>query len=228
MTIQSQSPLPTLHIDLVVDTICPWCYIGRRRLQKAVAQRPGLDIRVRTRSFLLNPNMPDEGVDQVTYMSRRFGNEQRIGRILDAIEDVGRAEEIPFNFERVEKVPNSLNSHRLIRLSADLGRQEQIVDALYEAHFVDGRDIGDPWTLIDIAAENGYDSEMVQGYLEGLNGVEQVLTDNAWAHRQGINGVPTYLFEGGPALSGAHEPQVLLRLIDVAKELAGQTLLRDD
>ncbi|GAB6053751.1 DsbA family oxidoreductase [Magnetospira thiophila] len=219
MTAQSQSPLPTLHVDLVIDTICPWCYIGRSRLQKAVAQRPGLDIRIRIRSFLLNPNMPGEGMDQEDYMARRFGNEQRIARILDSIEEVGRREDIPFAFERITRAPNSLDSHRLLRLAANLGRQGEMADALYHAYFAEGRDIGDIWTLVDIASEVGFDPAITQPFLQGMTGVDDVLAENSWAHRQGINGVPAFLFEGGPALSGAHEPQVLLRLIDVAKEL---------
>ncbi len=208
-----------IRVDVILDTVCPWCYIGKRRLDKALAMRPDLHAEIRFHAFLLNPNMPREGVDQATYLGRRFGNEQRVARVLAAIEEAGQSESIRFAFDRIRRAPNSVDSHRLIHLAADKDAGERMVEALYRAYFEDGRDIGHPRELAAIAGEQGFDSDMVRAFLLGTSGIEDVLQDNAWAHRRGANGVPTFLFEGGPALSGAHEPKVLARMLDVSREL---------
>ncbi len=213
------APAHRIRVDVILDTVCPWCYIGKRRLDKALRLRPDLHAEIRFHAFLLNPNMPREGVDQMTYLTRRFGNEQRIGRVLAAIEEAGQSEGIGFAFDRIRRAPNSVDSHRLIRLAAERGKAEPMVEALYRAHFTEGRDIGHPRELAAIAAENGFDFDTIIAHVSGNDGIEGVLQDNAWAHRRGANGVPTFLFEGGPALSGAHDPKVLARMLDVSREL---------
>ena len=180
-----------LHVNYVMDTVCPWCFIGKKRLRTAFDARSDVDPRIRFRAFLLNPNMPREGIDQDTYMTQRFGNTQRVSRILTAVREVGEAVGINFAFERITRTPNSTDSHRMIRLAADRGLAEEMVDALYAAYFIDGRDIGDPHELADIAAGLGFDPQAVLSFLAGTDGIEGVLSDNAWAHRQGANGVPT-------------------------------------
>ena len=205
-----------MRIDIVFDTVCPWGYVGKRRLEEALALRPGRPVTRRWRPFLLNPQMPPDGMDRNTYLIRKFGSEARIKRVYGAISDAGQSVEISFAFDRIQRTPNSVNSHRLVRFADNEGRADDAVEALFHAYFLQGRNIGDGGALIEIGADLGLDTEALAAYLNSDQDVTFVYEENLRAHRQGINSVPSYLFDGEMAISGAHDPQVLARMLDVA------------
>ena len=210
-----------LIIDVVFDTICPWCYIGKNRLERLLADRDGLEATIRWRPFLLNPQMPAEGIDRNVYLAKKFGGEARIQRIFAAMREAGESVGIDFDFDIIERTPNTVDAHRLVGLATDAGKADDVVDRLFRAYFLEGRNTGERDVLADIAAAAGLDSGSVLRHLDGQDGVTTVYEENARAHRLGINGVPSFLFNGHLAISGAQEPQVLGRLLDVAQAMGG-------
>lgn len=207
-----------MQIEYVFDTVCPWCYVGKRRLEHALAQRPDTRVTVLWRPFLLNPDIPPEGIERQTYLDRKFGGATRVQRVHSAVAAAGLAEGITFNFDRITRTPNTLGSHRLIRYAIASGREGDVVEALYKAYFIQGLDIGDKAVLAQIGAEFGLDHDAVMDYLLSDTDATAVLNDNARAHRLGVNGVPCLILDGNYALAGAQEPDILLRLIDIVRE----------
>ncbi|MSO92765.1 MAG: DsbA family oxidoreductase [Rhodospirillales bacterium] len=205
-----------MDIAIISDTVCPWCYIGKRRLEKALASRPNLKVRQRWRPFLLNPEMPPEGIDRNAYLLRKFGSEARIRRIYGAIEEAGQSVEIDFAFDRIGRTPNSVNSHRLVRFAERSGLANEAVEAAFIAYFESGQNIGDTDVLTGIGKEIGLDPAGLRAYLESDEDVQFVYQENADAHRLGVSGVPSFLFNDHMILSGAHEPSVLVRMLDAA------------
>ena len=206
-----------MEIDVFYDIVCPWCYIGKRRLAQALARRPAADVQIQWRAFLLNPHMPAEGVEREIYLIRKFGSESRIRRLQGALVMAGQSVEIPFAFDRIRRTPNSINAHRLAFFAARAGDAGAAVEALFRAFFLEGRDIGDTDVLADIAAETGLDRADVLRYLSGPEDVERVSEENGRAHRLGINGVPAFVFNRRFVVSGAQDPQVLARMLDAAE-----------
>jgi predicted DsbA family dithiol-disulfide isomerase len=207
-----------MNIDVIFDTVCPWCYIGKRRLEQALALRPRLRVTPRWRPFLLNPEMPPEGIDRSAYLVKKFGSEARVRRIYGAISEAGHSVEIPFAFDRIRRTPNSINSHRLVRFADQAGKADAAVEALFHDFFLAGRDIGDTGVLIDIGAAIGLDEPDLRRYLDSDEDVALLYEENARAHRLGVNGVPSYVFNGRMVISGAQEPQILARMLDAAQE----------
>lgn len=207
-----------MKLDIFSDTICPWCFIGKRRLERALAARPQPDLTIRWRTFQLNPTMPPEGMDRRHYFDAKFGSAERASRIYDAIRAAGAAEGIAFAFERIKRTPNTLKSHRLLRLAETQGRQEQTLEALFRAYFLEGRDIGDTAVLADVAGAVGIDAAGTAGWLDGDAEGEAALAEDMLARRHGINGVPCFVFNDRFALSGAQEPEALFQLFDLARE----------
>lgn len=205
-----------MQIDIIFDTVCPWCYIGKRRLEKALAMRPQITARPRWRPFLLNPEMPAEGIDRTAYLIKKFGSEARVRRIYGAIGEAGQSVEIEFAFDRIGRTPNSVDSHRLVRFAEARGRADDMVEALFVEYFLHGRDIGDRAVLLDVGAAKGLDRGALQAYLESDDDVALIYDENARAHRLGINGVPSFAFNDKLVISGAQEPQVMVRMLDAA------------
>lgn len=207
-----------MKIEFIFDTVCPWCYVGKRRFERALAQRPGTRTEIVWRPFLLNPDIPPEGIDRRAYLDRKFGGPARVDRIHAAVAAAGAAEGIAFAFDRITRAPNTLNSHRMIRFAAGFGRQPEVVEALYRAYFVEGLDIGLVPTLVALGERLDLPGIALEDYLRSEADVSAVLNDNARAHRQGVNGVPCLILDGSYALAGAQEPDILLRLIDIARQ----------
>jgi len=214
-----------VKIEFIFDTVCPWCYVGKRRFERALAQRPGTRANIVWRPFLLNPDIPPEGVDRRTYLDRKFGGPARVQRIHGAVAAAGEAEGITFDFDRILRAPNTLNSHRMIRFSAGLGREAETVEAIYRGYFCEGRDIGAIADLVDIGRAIGLPTDSLEQYLRSDADISVILNDNARAHRLGVNGVPCLIFDGQYAIAGAQEPDVLLRLIDIAREAEAEAAL---
>ncbi|MBI3445731.1 MAG: DsbA family oxidoreductase [Magnetospirillum sp.] len=207
-----------MKIEYVFDTVCPWCYVGKRRFERALAQRPDTRVRVLWRPFLLNPDLPPDGIDRRTFLDRKFGGAARVQRVHAAVAAAGKAEGIEFDFDAITRMPNSLNSHRLIRYAGSMGRETEVVEALYQAYFAQGLDIGDLDVLADIGQRFGLERGPLDAYLASDVDAVAVLNDNARAHRLGVNGVPCLILDGSYALAGAQEPDILLRLIDIVRE----------
>jgi predicted DsbA family dithiol-disulfide isomerase len=203
-------------IEVIFDLACPWCYIGKRHLEMMQALRPGLRTRVTWWPFLLTPDLPAGGVERSGYLLRKFGSETRSQRIHDAIARVGRAVGIDFAFERIQRTPNTVAAHRLVRFAATAGESTAMVEAVFRAFFVRGLDIGDAGVLVALAGEVGLDSAAAAAFLASGNGEAAVRGDNRRAHQLGINGVPAFLFDRSIAICGAQEPAVLARMLDVA------------
>jgi predicted DsbA family dithiol-disulfide isomerase len=209
------APLP---IVVVSDVVCPWCYIGKRRLERALAARPQPTLTVRWRAFQLNPGMPKGGMDRQGYLEAKFGGADRAARIYDTIRTVGASEGIEFAFHRIRRTPNTLDAHRLLRFAAGVGRQSETAEGLFQAYFQRGEDIGDRDTLAEIAAEAGLDADAARTLLASDREAQSALAEDMLARRQGINGVPCFVFNGRFALSGAQEPEALFQLFDLARE----------
>jgi predicted DsbA family dithiol-disulfide isomerase len=213
-----------VRIDIVFDTVCPWCYIGKHRLERALALRPDVVPEIRWRPFLLNPEMPLGGVDRQVYLERKFGSSYRIHRLQSAAAVAGQAENIPFNFGAIRRTPSSVNSHRLIHCAAGSTRQGEVVEAIFQAFFVEGQDISDIAVLLSIAEACGILDPRVEDYLVSGAGASAVETEDGRMHRLGVSGVPCFIFDDRYAVAGAQEPDLLARLIDIAREAELETV----
>ena len=205
-----------MEIDIIFDTVCPWCYIGKRRLEMALSMRPQIRVKPNWRPFLLNPEMPPEGIDRTAYLVKKFGSESRTNRIYGTIGEAGQSVEIDFAFERIGKTPNSVDSHRLVRFAHERELADEVVEALFVEFFINGRDIGDLRVLTEIGAANGLDAQEVEAFLNTDADVGAIHDENVRAHRLGINGVPSFAFNEKFVISGAQEPQVLACMLDAA------------
>lgn len=205
-----------MHIDIISDVACPWCFIGKRRLARALAQRPDIATTLSWRAFQLNPDLPPEGIPRDIFIAAKFGGIGQAVRSYAAIAAAGRAEGIDFAFERIQRIPNTLNAHRLIQLAAGEGRADGVVEALLGAYFLEGVDIGEIESLAIVAERAGIDSRRALAYLAGDAGRAEVLEEERRARRLGIHAVPCYVIERGYAIAGAQEPEMFLPLFDLA------------
>jgi predicted DsbA family dithiol-disulfide isomerase len=206
-----------MRIDVVSDVICPWCYIGKRRLATALDQRPEVAVEILWHPFQLNPDMPPEGMARERYVAAKFGGGQHASRIYQNVTDVGATVGIPFHFERIQVTPNTRDAHRLIRRATDAGEADPVVEALFSAYFIAGRDIGERETLAEIAGEAGLDAEETARFLASPEGAEEVLAEDMSARRIGINAVPCFIFERKYVVSGAQEPEFFFPIFDLLK-----------
>ncbi|MEK9722937.1 MAG: DsbA family oxidoreductase [Rhodospirillaceae bacterium] len=206
-----------MDIQVIFDTVCPWCYIGKRRIEQAVAMRPHVQACLVWRPFLLNREIPADGIDRTAYLIRKFGSEARVRRIYGAIAEAGQSVDIDFAFDRIDRTPNSVDSHRLIRYALSRGCDDSLVERLFFAYFIQGIDIGRRDVLVEMGTESGLDADDVADYLDGGEDVGFVYDENTRAHRMGVNGVPAFVFNERMVISGAQEPQILARMIDAAQ-----------
>ena len=205
-----------MHLDIFSDTICPWCYVGKRRLARALALRPQPKMAVRWRAFQLNPGMPSDGMARESYIDAKFGSAERAKRIYEAVTAVGASEGIEFNFNSIRRTPNTLLSHRLLRKAGREGLQDLLLEALFRAYFIDGRDVGSARVLAEIGETVGLAD--TAAFLAGQEDSEEVRAEDSLARRQGINGVPCFIFNYRFLLSGAQEPESFFQLFDLARE----------
>jgi predicted DsbA family dithiol-disulfide isomerase len=221
-------PVGQLEIEVVFDLVCPWCFLGIRRLRRALHRRPDIRAELRWRPFLLNPELGSNSSPRQDYMLRKFGGEDRTRRLHHTLTELGRVEGIEFRFDLIRRVPPSVDAHRLVRFAAQHGLASAVVDLLFEAHFTAGQDIGDPSMLSRIGTQAGLEREAAWRFLASGLEADAVHAENLRAHRLGINGVPCFVMSGrhgeagGHAIAGAQEPEVLERLMDVALAEAGE------
>jgi predicted DsbA family dithiol-disulfide isomerase len=200
-----------LSIDVLSDVVCPWCYIGKRRLEAAIEGREGAAPVVLWHPFQLNPDVPAGGLDRRAYLEEKFGGPERAREIYANVTAAGRDAGIDFDFERIARQPNTLDAHRLIgwAQSVDTRLASGLVERVFAAYFTEGVDVGDAQELARIAGEAGYDAEAAAAMLASDAGREEVAAANAQAQRLGIGGVPFFIFNRRLAVSGAHPPEVL-------------------
>ena len=204
-----------VRIDVFSDTICPWCWIGKRRLERTLEARPDLDAEMVWHAFQLNPTMPAEGMGRKAYLEAKFGGAHNAREVYGRVIAEGAREALPFDFGAIPRTPNTLESHRLVRWSAGqpLG-QTPMVEALFDAYFAKGRDVGDVEVLAKVAAEAGYDESGARELLAGDEGRADVTREDMRARNAGITGVPCFILDGKVAVPGAVEPDVFLRVFE--------------
>ncbi|AZO54826.1 MULTISPECIES: DsbA family oxidoreductase [unclassified Mesorhizobium] len=211
-----------ITVDVVSDVVCPWCFIGQKRLDKAVAAAGDVEVHIRWRPFQLDPTIPPQGKDRHEYMLAKFGSDKRIREIHARIEPLGEAEGISFAFDAIKVAPNTLDAHRLIRWAGAAGEdvQNRLVRRLFQLNFEEGVNIGDHTVLLEAAREAGMDASVVETLLPSDADVEAVRTEIATASRMGITGVPCFLLEGKYAVMGAQDADTLadaIRQVAAAK-----------
>jgi predicted DsbA family dithiol-disulfide isomerase len=198
-----------LTVEVISDVICPWCFIGKRRLEKAIAALDG-PVKVRWLPFQLNPQMPKEGVSRREYRIRKFGSWERSLELEAGVVAAGQAEGIHFAFDRIERTPNTVDAHRLIWLADRQGVQDGVVEALFRAYFTEGRDIGNRQVLIAVAAEAGLERSQAEVMLESDEGLEAIREAGELARRFRVDGVPFFIINGTITLGGAQQPGAFL------------------
>jgi predicted DsbA family dithiol-disulfide isomerase len=201
-----------IEIDVVSDVVCPWCFIGKKRLDEARALAPDLDVVVRFRPYQLDATIPPEGISRKDYLERKFGPE-RAAQMHQRLEAAGADAGVAFAFDKILRSPNTLNAHRVIRWageSADAGAQEAVKTRLLELYFLEGADVGDPDVLARAAADCGMDGDEVRRRLATDEDVDAVGADVETARRIGVNGVPFFIIDGKYGLSGAQPAETLI------------------
>jgi predicted DsbA family dithiol-disulfide isomerase len=202
-----------LTIDVVSDVVCPWCFLGKRRLDAAIRASEGAPIAVRWRPFQLDPSIPVEGKDRRAYMAAKFKDDTRLAVIHDRLTEMGKDVGIAYAFDRIERAPNTLDAHRLIRMASVGGKQNAVVDRLFRLYFEEGRDIGDRKLLLEVARAYDMDAETVEKvYAEG-DDVELVQAEIAQAQTIGVTGVPFFIFASRYGVPGAQDAEVLVQAI---------------
>jgi predicted DsbA family dithiol-disulfide isomerase len=203
-----------IEIDFVADLACPWCFLGLIRLDRARAMRADFPVRLRWWPFLLNPQLPPEGMDRATYVRRKFGGNAT--EVYRRLEESGRADGVEFAFDRMPRTPNTTRAHRLILFAEERGAADAVIRALFRALFQAGRDVGLPDVLAAIAEQAGLDRDEVGEFLSGDRLVRDVVAAHQQAERAGIRGVPVFIVDREHAITGAQPPEVLADLLDVA------------
>ncbi len=214
--------MTTINVDVVSDVMCPWCYIGKRKLESALGNLPeGVEVDVRWRPYQLDPRLPKLGKDRRQYLTEKFGDSDRVKQIYDSIDDAGRAEDIPFAFDRIAVSPNTLDAHRIIRWAASEapGVQNRLVEILFRMFFTEGRNIGDNAVLLDAAEEAGMDRAITESLLQGDADRTEVEEEIAIAQRMGVTGVPCFILDNKYVVMGAQPAEVLA---DAIAEVAQQ------
>jgi predicted DsbA family dithiol-disulfide isomerase len=204
-----------LTIDVISDVICPWCFIGKRRLEKALSGRPAT---VRWHPFQLNPDMPREGIDRKSYRIAKFGSWERSQELDARVAAAGEDEGIAFRFDKMARTPNTLDAHRIIWLAGERGVQDAVVEALFLAYFTEGEDLSDRATLAEVAADAGLDRAEVYELLASDKGIDVVQAGEEQARRLGVSGVPFFVVNGRVALSGAQPPDLFRQAFEQAEE----------
>ena len=208
-----------IRLDIFSDPVCPWCYVGKANLDRALAEHPDHPFAIQWHPFQLNPDMPAEGVAKRTYLEAKFGGKARVDAIHERLRDVARNAGVDMDPDKPQRMPNTLNAHRLIHWAGIEGFQQAVVDALMRAYWVEGRDIGDLPTLAEIAGENGMDRAATLRLLQSDADADDIQARDQDARQKGVSAVPTFLIARQYVVSGAQPPETWGKVIE---ELAGR------
>ncbi len=207
-----------IKLDIISDPICPWCYIGKTHLDKALAQHPGHPFAIEWHPFQLNPDMPKEGMDRRAYLEGKFGGKEGAVRAYAPVVEHAQAAGLTINFEQMQRTPNTIDAHRLIHWAGIEGCQTAAVSALFHAYFVDARDIGDAEVLADVADMIGMDAAVVGKLLKSDADIDEIRKRDAHSRQMGVRSVPTFIVAGKHAVPGAQPPELWSKVIS---ELTG-------
>jgi len=217
----------TVTVDVVSDVVCPWCYLGKARLDQAIASVAGdIDVSVNWRPYQLNPDLPPEGVDHKAHLAAKLGGQAAVDRAHEMLAGLGRADGIAFDFDAVKISPNTLDAHRLMRWAMVHGPQAQgvVANLLFKANFEDGRNVGDHAVLLDIAEEAGLERPVIAALLASDADKDAVVKEIDMARGMGVTGVPCFILDGQYAVMGAQSTETLAdALRDIAKSKAAAT-----
>jgi predicted DsbA family dithiol-disulfide isomerase len=211
----------SLTIEVISDVICPWCYIGKRRLERAIADF-GKPVEVLWHPFQPNHTMPKNGISRREYRTRKFGSWERSQELDARVIAVGKEEGIDFAFDRIERTPNTRDAHRLIWFADKEGVQDAAVEALFRAYFTEGRDIGNHETLLDVTADAGLERSAAEAVLNGDDGIEAVRQSEELSRRHRVEGVPFFIVNGHFTLAGAQQPNTFLDVFGQSFDAKGQ------
>lgn len=213
--------MSVVKLDILSDPICPWCYIGKTHLDKALAEAGDHPFVIEWHPFQLNPDMPHEGMDRRAYLEGKFGGKEGAVRAYAPVVEHAEKAGLTINFEAMQRTPNTLDAHRLIHWAGIEGKQNDVVDALFQAYFVDAKDIGDHEVLADIAAACGMERDVTLRLLQGDTEVSEIRDRDAHSRKMGVSSVPTYIVANQHAVPGAQPPELWKQVIaDIQSQLA--------
>ncbi|HEX2216062.1 MAG TPA: DsbA family oxidoreductase [Xanthobacteraceae bacterium] len=203
------APSQPLRIDVVSDVVCPWCFIGKRRLEKAIAMTPEIPVEVHWRPYFLNEWVPREGISRTEYLTTKFGSVDRYKSMATRIKAAAVEEGLDYQLEKISRQPNTIDCHRLILWAENEGKAGQMKQRLMDLYFTAGADLTDREVLVDAARDCGMDAERVRDLLAGDADIDRVTREANQAKEAGIDGVPCFIFGGALAVSGAQAPEHL-------------------
>lgn len=209
----------SLALDVVIDVVCPWCYVGKRRLDRALELLPDVEAKVSYRPFQLDPTIPPEGMDRTAYMLGKFKDQSRIDAAHASLSEIGRDLDIDFDWDAIKIAPNTLDAHRLLRWASQAGRGDAAAERLFALYFTEGGDLSDRSTLVKAAAAIGLDPNDTARKLADGTDVDQIRKEVAFASEIGITGVPCTIVGNKYAISGAQTPEVLA---DAFRQIAAE------
>lgn len=203
-----------MELDVVIDVVCPWCFVGKRQLEKAIAERPGVISAVRWRPYQLSAETPVEGVDRALHYKRKFGDSPQLATMREHLHAKGKELGITFDFESDCLIANTLDAHRVIKWAMGPGLQSEVIEGLMVAYFEQSQFLGDHELLVSIAEQAGMDGALVRELLTTDKDKDLISQEVKQAHNMGIQGVPMYIFDGKAGVSGAQDASVLVQVID--------------
>lgn len=206
-----------ISVDIISDVMCPWCYIGKRRFEKALEMKPDIAVDIRWRPFQLDETIPKDGIDRQEYLSKKFGGSERARQMYQAVSEAGEMENIPFAFDKIKRSPNTVDAHRLIRWAVTPDLQDEMVERLFSLYFVEGGDLTDRAVLLKAAEEVGLDLEIVSDLMQSEADADLVSEEVQLARQMGVNGVPCFIVANKYAVMGAEQPEVIVRALEMAQ-----------
>ena len=207
-----------MRVQIFADTICPWCFIGKRRFERALEKRGLEEVDISWKPYQLNPDMPPNGISRDNYMELKFGSIERVKRIEQRLVDLGIEEDIRFNFQEIYTTPNTGMSHKLIQQAAGSDVQSQVVELIYQAYFFLGKNIGNPKTLLDIGTKAGLEMSKMEFLSNHETKNERLYQSNSEINQSNVSGIPWFVINNSYAISGAQLPEVFVQIFDLVRQ----------
>jgi predicted DsbA family dithiol-disulfide isomerase len=210
----SSDPPASVTVDVVSDVVCPWCYIGKHRLEAAIARVSDVDVAINWRPYFLNPWIPREGIDRQTYLETKFGSAERYAAIAERVAAAAAMEGLPYAPDKISRQPNTIDCHRLILWSRSASDPAKVKQRLMELYFAEGADLSDPKVLIAAAVDCGMDGDLVRRLFASDADTDRIENEATSAKEAGIDGVPCFIFGGHVIVTGAQSPEYLANAIE--------------